>query len=62
VIGGGSGHGFKFGPAWGERVAETVLGQRAVDPFFGLGRLAHASIAEMPRDLRGTQPNPAAVV
>ena len=53
VIGGGSGHGFKFGPAWGERVAQTVLDERAVDPFFGLGRLARTSAAATPRDLRG---------
>lgn len=38
LVGGGSGHGFKFAPAWGERVAATVLGDRAVDPFFGLAR------------------------
>ncbi len=38
LVGGGSGHGFKFAPAWGERVAATVLGERAVDPFFGLAR------------------------
>jgi glycine/D-amino acid oxidase-like deaminating enzyme len=39
IVGGGSGHGFKQGPAMGERVAKTVLGQRPVDPFFGLARL-----------------------
>ncbi len=39
IVGGGSGHGFKHGPAMGERVAKTVLGQRPVDPFFGLNRL-----------------------
>ncbi|MGH9399877.1 MAG: FAD-dependent oxidoreductase, partial [Thermoanaerobaculia bacterium] len=36
IVGGGSGHGFKHGPAMGERVAKTVLGQQPVDPFFGL--------------------------
>ena len=41
IVGGGSGHGFKQGPAMGERVAKTVLGQRPVDPFFGLARLAN---------------------
>jgi sarcosine oxidase len=40
LVGGGSGHGFKFAPAWGEQVAETVLGRRAIEPFFSLGRLA----------------------
>jgi glycine/D-amino acid oxidase-like deaminating enzyme len=40
LVGGGSGHGFKHGPAMGERAAKTILGQQAVDPFFGLARLA----------------------
>ncbi len=31
VTGLGSGHGFKFGPAWGERVADVVLGAPAPD-------------------------------
>ena len=39
LVGGGSGHGFKFAPAWGQQVAETVLGRRQPDPFFGLARL-----------------------
>jgi sarcosine oxidase len=39
LVGGGSGHGFKFAPAWGEQVAETVLGRRAPEPFFTLARL-----------------------
>ncbi len=39
LVGGGSGHGFKFAPAWGQQVAETVLGRRRPDPFFGLARL-----------------------
>lgn len=38
LVGGGSGHGFKFGPAWGERVAATVRGERPVEPFFALAR------------------------
>ncbi len=38
LLGGGSGHGFKHGPALGERMAEQVLGQRAVEPQFGLAR------------------------
>jgi glycine/D-amino acid oxidase-like deaminating enzyme len=40
LVGGGSGHGFKLGPALGERVAELVLGKRPVDPFFALSRFA----------------------
>jgi glycine/D-amino acid oxidase-like deaminating enzyme len=38
LVGGGSGHGFKFAPAWGEQAAATVIGRRTVDPFFGLAR------------------------
>ena len=40
VVGGGSGHGYKHGPALGEHVAEAVLGQAPLIPFFGLARLA----------------------
>jgi sarcosine oxidase len=39
LVGGGSGHGYKMGPAVGEHVAELVLGKRQVDPFFALKRL-----------------------
>lgn len=38
LVGGGSGHGYKHGPALGERVAQLVLGERRIDPFFSLGR------------------------
>jgi monomeric sarcosine oxidase len=38
LAGGGSGHGYKMGPAVGERVAEMVLGKRPVDPFFALSK------------------------
>jgi glycine/D-amino acid oxidase-like deaminating enzyme len=38
LAGGGSGHGFKNGPAIGEMTAEIVLGSRAVDPTFALAR------------------------
>jgi len=38
IVGGGSGHGFKHGPAVGERIADLVLGKRTPDPFFGLSR------------------------
>jgi sarcosine oxidase len=43
VVGGGSGHGFKFAPAWGERVAATVSGERPVDAKFALARLSRPS-------------------
>ena len=38
VIGGGSGHGFKLGPALGEFVADRVIGNKGIDPFFALSR------------------------
>ncbi|HEU4402242.1 MAG TPA: FAD-dependent oxidoreductase [Candidatus Polarisedimenticolia bacterium] len=40
IAGGGSGHGFKHGPAIGEMAADLVLGRRPPDPFFALARLA----------------------
>jgi sarcosine oxidase len=40
IAGGGSGHGFKMGPAVGELIASYVLGTAAPDPQFGLARLA----------------------
>lgn len=38
LVGGGSGHGFKMGPAVGELVASLVLGERDPDPRFTLHR------------------------
>jgi glycine/D-amino acid oxidase-like deaminating enzyme len=40
IIGGGSGHGFKHGPALGEHAAERVLGEQPVEPTFSLRRFA----------------------
>jgi glycine/D-amino acid oxidase-like deaminating enzyme len=40
IIGGGSGHGFKHGPALGELVARLVLSGGAPDEQFRLSRLA----------------------
>ena len=40
LLGGGSGHGYKHGPAVGERVADLVLGNKPVDPFFVLARFS----------------------
>ncbi len=40
IVGGGSGHGFKMGPALGEMVAALVYGDAEPDPQFGLGRFA----------------------
>lgn len=40
IAGGGSGHGFKMGPALGEMLASYVLDLSTPDPQFGLARLA----------------------
>jgi glycine/D-amino acid oxidase-like deaminating enzyme len=37
LLGGGSGHGFKHGPALGEYVADCIEGQREPEPFHALG-------------------------
>lgn len=38
IVGAGSGHGFKHGPALGEHVGRLVSGAAAPDPMLGLGR------------------------
>jgi monomeric sarcosine oxidase len=38
LVGGGSGHGFKHGPALGEMVAELVIEGKDADPMFQLAR------------------------
>jgi glycine/D-amino acid oxidase-like deaminating enzyme len=40
LVGGGSGHGFKHGPALGEMLAEWVMEHRDPDPVFRLRRFA----------------------
>ena len=40
LVCGGSGHGFKHGPALGEMVSRCVLRDQAADPVFSLGRFA----------------------
>jgi glycine/D-amino acid oxidase-like deaminating enzyme len=42
LVGGGSGHGFKHGPALGELVAGLVLRDEAADPQFRLARFTRA--------------------
>ena len=42
IVGGGSGHGFKHGPALGELVADNVLGKTPLEPFFSLSRFRKA--------------------
>jgi len=43
LAGGGSGHGYKHGPAIGEHIAMRVLGQLAAEPKFSLARLQQAA-------------------
>ena len=38
LVGGGSGHGFKHGPAIGEMMAELILNDRELTPIWRLGR------------------------
>ncbi len=40
LLGGGSGHGFKHGPAFGELVASQILGDRPVEATFSLERFS----------------------
>jgi glycine/D-amino acid oxidase-like deaminating enzyme len=40
LVGGGSGHGFKHGPAIGELVAANVLGEKPVESVFALSRFS----------------------
>ena len=42
IVGGGSGHGFKHGPALGEHVAKLVRGIAEPEPLFSLSRLSRA--------------------
>lgn len=42
IVGGGSGHGFKHGPAIGEMVAGLILDDRAPEAFFRLARFKKA--------------------
>ncbi len=41
IVGGGSGHGFKHGPALGEMVAKLVLKDETADPLYRLPRFKH---------------------
>ena len=38
LLGGGSGHGYKHGPALGELVADVLAGNQALVPLFLLSR------------------------
>lgn len=50
IVGGGSGHGFKMGPAMGELVASLVLGEGKPDPFFSLSRFARTGTSSYPEN------------
>jgi glycine/D-amino acid oxidase-like deaminating enzyme len=39
LVGGGSGHGFKMGPALGEYVADVIQGKRVADSLFSYARM-----------------------
>jgi sarcosine oxidase len=45
LVGGGSGHGFKMGPAIGELMSDAVLGTCAPDPAFSLHRFSVGHVA-----------------
>jgi glycine/D-amino acid oxidase-like deaminating enzyme len=55
IVGGGSGHGFKLGPALGEHVAGLVLGTAAPIALFGFARLAALRGAGQRRQMRGDE-------
>ncbi|HWY60086.1 MAG TPA: FAD-dependent oxidoreductase [Terriglobales bacterium] len=44
LVGGGSGHGFKHGPALGEMLAGLVMEQKNPDPIFQLARFRRADV------------------
>jgi len=46
IVGGGSGHGFKHGPAIGEMIADLILKKREPEPIFRLGRFKQTQAEE----------------
>ncbi|HEY7498189.1 MAG TPA: FAD-dependent oxidoreductase [Vicinamibacterales bacterium] len=48
IAGGGSGHGYKMGPAIGETLARQILDDEAADPFFSLDRFSSPTSAPSP--------------
>ena len=44
LVGGGSGHGFKLGPALGEHVAACILGNARPEPMFSIARLGDSGV------------------
>jgi glycine/D-amino acid oxidase-like deaminating enzyme len=58
LLGGGSGHGFKHGPAVGEMMAELVLKHKEPQPYFKLARFAPQSKTSEARAAAATKPHP----
>jgi len=48
IVGGGSGHGFKHGPAFGEMVCNAALGLKSPPPEFKLDRLRDKNSVSIP--------------
>ena len=55
IAGGGSGHGYKLGPALGEMLADQVIGDRDKEPFFALDRFAGALASKLAPDSSPTR-------
>jgi len=51
LLGGGSGHGFKLGPALGESMSQLVQGKGKPEPMFQVERISKSpkDISERPR-------------
>jgi glycine/D-amino acid oxidase-like deaminating enzyme len=49
LLGGGSGHGFKHGPALGERMAELIFGKREPDALWRLSRFSTGAKRSIPQ-------------
>ena len=47
LLGGGSGHGFKMGPALGEVMADLVTAKKPINPFFALSRFDGDSLSDV---------------
>jgi sarcosine oxidase len=58
IVGGGSGHGFKHGPALAERVEAWLSGTEAADPTLALvDRVAPASLSTSRASPRAVAPD-----
>jgi monomeric sarcosine oxidase len=58
LLGGGSGHGFKHGPAIGEMMTELVLKDKEPKPYFRLARFAPLGKTQEARIAAATKPHP----